>query len=284
MKEKIAPIIEPIELINLIKSQPIILIDARGEANATELYCEEHLEGALRVDLNHDMADIKADAAMGGRHPLPSPERFCQLLERLGISPESHVVVYDQKNGSNAAARFWWMMKSIGHIEIQFLNGGLVAAKYAGFPTNSITEKSLKLTTYNPSKWSLPVVMMEEVELLRKNPDYLIIDVRDASRYDGISEPIDLIAGHIPGATNIPYSGNLDEKGNFLPKDVLANKYLPLLNGRDMDHVMVHCGSGVTACHTILALAHAEIGIPKLYVGSWSEWSRNNMEMVTAQL
>ena len=114
-----------------------------------------------------------------------------------------------------------------------------------------------------------------------QNPLFKIIDVRDAARYRGEKEPIDLIAGHIPGAINVPFTENLDEKGFFLPKEILKSKYEKIIENLISEKIIVHCGSGVTACHTILAMVYAGFEIPKLYVGSWSEWSRNGKEIAT---
>jgi len=124
--------------------------------------------------------------------------------------------------------------------------------------------------------WQLPTADINEVEANAQHEDYLVIDVRENYRYRGESEPIDLIAGHIPGAVNIPFVTNLDAEGLFLSPQTLKSKYETALDNRKADHVIVHCGSGVTACHTLLAMDYAGLEIPKLYVGSWSEWSRNN--------
>ena len=134
MTQKISPIIKPEELKAL--KDNYVLIDARaGAPDVKDKYLESHLKGALFVDLDHQLADIKPNAAHGGRHPLPEPQKFAEVLMQLGIGPTSHVVVYDDKNGANAAARFWWMMRSIGHEKIQVLDGGMQAAVAAGFPT-----------------------------------------------------------------------------------------------------------------------------------------------------
>ena len=135
--------------------------------------------------------------------------------------------------------------------------------------------------SYLIDKWMLPTIEMQAVENVAQNPDYLVIDVRSKERYDGKIEPIDLIAGHIPGAVNMPFTENLNEQGLFLDPQVLRNKYEQLFNQIKSENIIVHCGSGVTACHTLLALAYAEMDIPKLYVGSWSEWSRNDKTMST---
>ena len=273
MTLSLSPLIRPNELIQLKKEGDYVLIDA---CFGREKYKESHLEGALHVDLNSELSDIKEDVANGGRHPLPDPVDFCRLLSQLGVSPSSHVVVYDDKNGSNAAARFWWMLKAIGHGKVQVLDGGMDAALRAGFPSKSGQEEPKGQTNYPPSSWSLPMATIEELDKVAQDKDFIVIDVREHERYIGKKEPIDLIAGHIPGAINIPFMDNLDQNGYFLDPEVLKNKYSKVLENKNPDHIIVHCGSGVTACHTILAMAYSGLEIPKLYVGSWSEWSRNN--------
>lgn len=275
MPTTLSPLITAEEL---IANPKIILIDARTGANTFETYQQEHLKGARFVDLNRDLAAVPENPANGGRHPLPSSQDFAKTLSSLGISPSDHVVVYDDKNGSNFAARFWWMMRAIGHEKIQVLNGGYPAAIQAGFPTNSGIE-TFEKTTYPSQEWKLPLADIEEVEKARKNDQNIVIDVRDKNRFDGLVEPLDLIAGHIPGAVNVPLTENLDENGFFKPADELAEKYKAILKDIKSENTIVHCGSGVTACHTLLAMDYAGLPIPKLYAGSWSEWSRNDREM-----
>lgn len=279
MSSKISPLIAAEELIKT-NGLNIILVDARAGANAFEFYQKEHLKGARFVDLNRDLARIPENPANGGRHPLTSIEAFSETLSSIGISPSSHVVVYDDKNGSNFAARFWWMMRAIGHEKIQVLNGGFQSAILSGFPTSSEIETFQK-TTYPIQEWQLPLADIEEVEKARKNDQNIVIDVRDKNRFDGLTEPLDLIAGHIPGAVNVPLTENLDENGLFKSPEELAQKYKTIIGNKTAENTIVHCGSGVTACHTLLAIDYAGLPIPKLYVGSWSEWSRNDREMAT---
>ena len=278
---KLSPIINPEQLLNLKDSSEVVLIDARAGANAEENYRNEHLKGARYIDLNKDLAAVEKKPANGGRHPLPSLEKFAEILSKLGISPQSHVIIYDDKNGSNAAARFWWMLKSIGHEKVQVLNGGLQAAIKAGFQTNSEIESFETTGNYPITKWNLALADIEEVAKARNNEENIVIDVRDKNRFDGLIEPLDLIAGHIPGAVNVPFSENLNEDGFYKSAEDLAKKYTEILGDTKPENVIVHCGSGVTACHTLLAMDYAGIEIPKLYVGSWSEWSRNDREMFT---
>lgn len=275
---KTLPIIQPSELLKL-KPQAFVLIDASASSKAR--YDESHLSGAFYADVNTDLANI-TDFAMGGRHPLPTLAQFSSVLQKFGIAKDKHVVVYDDKNASNAAARFWWMLTAVGHEKVQVLNGGFNAAIKAGFETTSVVPTAKKAEAYAVSNWSLPLADIHEVEIASKTGNQTIVDVRDANRYAGLTEPIDLIAGHIPNAINIPFTENLDEDGLFLAPEILKQKYKAVLANSKAENTIVHCGSGITACHMLLAMDYAGLAIPKLYVGSWSEWSRNNKEMILA--
>lgn len=277
---KISPIISAKDFQNL-DQENLVIIDAGSGGAAFETYLTEHLSGALYVDLNKDLAEVPADPKNGGRHPLPSLEKFYALLQRLGIAINSHVIVYDHNNGANAAARFWWMLRSLGIENVQVLNGGFQSAKTKGLSIDSkIAEKKTK-KELDLKEWKLPLVDMKFIAAHAENPDFLVIDVREKDRYDGKSEPIDEIAGHIPGAINIPFKENLNEDGTFKDPKILYQKYSEVFNNIPSDKIAVHCGSGVTACHTLLALDYAGFKIPNLYVGSWSEWSRNENEIAT---
>jgi len=278
-----SPIINPEELVQLKNSSEIILIDARAGINAEENYKNEHLKGARYVDLNRDLATVDCNPANGGRHRLPTLEKFSKVLSKLGISPKSHVLIYDDKNGSNAASRFWWMLKAVGHEKVQVLNGGFQAGIKSGFPVSSEMENFDETEEYPVSNWQLPLADMEEVDKVRNNSENIVIDVRDKNRFDGLTEPLDLIAGHIPGAINVPFSENLNEDGFYHSPETLKKKYTQILGNTKPENTIIHCGSGVTACHTLLAMDYAGIPIPKLYVGSWSEWSRNNLPMTIKQ-
>jgi len=275
------PTITPGQLIAAFQTNAIVLVDATNSPRAFQNFQESHLKGALFVDVNTQLADIKEDAALGGRHPLPTVEQFSKTLIDLGIAPETWVVVYDDKNGANAAARFWWMLRSIGHEKVQVLSGGIQAAIQAGFPTSSAVEVPTQVESYPIQSWQWPTIDLQGMDDLIQKDNFVVIDVRESQRYKGETEPIDLVAGHIPGATNIPFMENLDANGFFLSPEALKAKYQKAFENIPVNNRVVHCGSGVTACHTLLALAIADLPIPKLYVGSWSEWSRNNREIVT---
>jgi len=267
-----SPIISPSDLKNL-PAENLVILDARTGKDVKQNYLEKHIKGARFIDLDKDLAEIGENAAFGGRHPLPSVEKFAEILSGLGIAENSHIIVYDDKNASNAAARAWWMLRSFGLEKVQVLDGGMQAAEKNGLEFSSGEEIFDKASLIKKDRWLLPVSSLEVVENELKNDSSTVVDVRDAYRYKGESEPIDLVAGHIPGAINIPFSENLDENGNFLSPEILKEKYSQLLEGKP-EHLIIHCGSGVTACHTILALDYAGFPMPDLYVGSWSEWSR----------
>lgn len=281
MKNTISPIIKAEELLKISQTQHIILIDVSAGKDAQANYAAQHLKGSYFVDLNTQLADIQPDVSIGGRHPLPTLQKFSETLSNLGITEESHVVVFDDKNGANAAARFWWMLKAVGHQNVQVLDGGIQAAIQIGYPLSKTPEKPLPKTHYTCKEWQLPTVDLPFMDKASADKDYLIIDVRDKERFDGVHEPIDLVAGHIPNAQNIPFSNNLDADSCFLPAEELKVRYEKALEQYDSNKIIVHCGSGVTACHTLLAIAQAGLEIPNLYVGSWSEWSRNEREIAT---
>lgn len=274
MSAKRSPLIQPEALVELNSLENVVIIDTSAGSKAR--YDEKHLDGAFFADVNNDLANI-GDFAVGGRHPLPTFEQFAKVLAGFGIAKDTHVIVYDDKNAANAAARLWWMLRAVGHDKVQVVNGGFEAAVKAGYPTSAEQEIPKAVAPYEITEWSLPLADMAEVEEVVKLNDHIVIDVRDANRYAGLTEPIDLVAGHIPGAINIPFSENLDTEGKYLAPDVLKEKYLNHLGEVKPDNVIVHCGSGITACHTLLAMDYAGLEIPKLYVGSWSEWSRNKL-------
>lgn len=277
-----SPIISSSELKNLSREK-LVILDARVGKDSYESYLDKHIKGARFIDLDKDLAEIGENAAFGGRHPLPDVQKFAEAVADLGIAEDSHIIVYDDKNGANAAARAWWMLKAFGFEKVQVLNGGFQNAEKEGVDFSSGKESFIKTELMEKGSWLLPVSTLENVENELTNHLSTVIDVRDAYRYNGESEPIDLVAGHIPGAINIPFTENLDDKGHFLSPERLRTKYSELLEGKP-NSLIVHCGSGVTACHTILALAYAGFDIPSLYVGSWSEWSRREGKAIAKEI
>lgn len=268
-------IINTDEIYQISNHPNLKIFDVRTGQNAKEEYQKKHLKNAVFVDLNTDLAEID-DPKNGGRHPLPTFSNFINTLGRLGIDKDSEVVIYDDKNGANAGARFWWMLKAVGHKNARVLNGGLQFAESQNYPVSSGDDSYPETEYFSEFKdWQLPQVWIDDVKVATENSEFLIVDVRESQRYQGITEPIDLIAGHIPNAENFPFSDNLDENGLFKSPEILHEKYTEFFENRNSDKIIFHCGSGVTACHSLLALDHAGFEIPNLYVGSWSEWSRN---------
>ena len=257
------------------------LVDARSGPGARAAYETAHVKGSVFADLEKDLASVGPDAAKGGRHPLPEAVDFARWLGENGITGDSVVVVFDDKGGANAAARFWWMLRALGHQQVAVLSGGWQALQEAGWPITDEPSHPLMQAPYPSEKWNGPMVDLEQVAEAAQDSGKMIVDVREAYRYRGEKEPIDLVAGHIPGAVNIPYVENLDASGHFLSAEALRNKYTALLGQRAPADVVVHCGSGVTACHTLLALDHAGLSGAALYTGSWSEWSRNPQPVAT---
>lgn len=271
---KISPIINAEDLAKLNREN-LVIVNAGGGDAAYQNYLAEHLEGAFYVDLNNDLAEVPENAKNGGRHPLPDLEKFAELLQSLGIDKNSQVIVYDDQNAANAAARFWWMLRSAGIEKVQILNGGFQKAKEIGLSIHSEIVEPKSVEKLDLKNWELPKVDINFIEKISTNPDFLVIDVRDKDRYDGKLEPIDEVAGHIPGAINIPFKDNLNKDGTFKNPEILRKKYTRFLKNIPSENISIHCGSGVTACHTLLALHYAGFEIPNLYVGSWSEWYRN---------
>lgn len=248
----------------------VVILDAR----TPEAYAAGHLEGAIHADLETQLssASVNPDPARGGRHPLPPLERWLRQVAEWGITPATHVVVYDDAQGANAAARAWWMLKAIGHEDVEVLT------EWRGTDVRMLASPGSAAERRGPvPDWQLPTVTMEQVDRLRTDPDWRVLDVRAAPRYRGETEPIDPVAGHIPGAVNLPFADNLDAEGRFKAPHVLRRLYDDLLDGVRPERLIVHCGSGVTACHTLLALEKAGLPGASLYVGSWGEWCRNDM-------
>jgi thiosulfate/3-mercaptopyruvate sulfurtransferase len=268
------PLVSPAELIEHAGADPgrYLLVDTRPRA----AYDAGHLPGAIHLDLDRDLSAATApghDPARGGRHPLPSPEVFARTLGAAGITPTIHVVAYDAASGANAAARLWWMLRALGHDRVQVLDGGLPAVAALGSTTE--VPAIVAAPPYPHHRWRLATVDADDVDARRTLPGWIVLDVRSAERFRGEQEPIDPIAGHIPGARNLPFADNLTAAGRYKPATELRAQYERFLGDVPVDHLIVHCGSGVTACHTLLALELAGLPGATLYVGSWGEWVRN---------
>ena len=271
------PLIAPEALRSRLPS--VRLLDARQDPAE---FAAGHLPGALHADLACHLSTAAApdaDPVRGGRHPLPDPARFAAQLGAWGIGPETDVVAYDASGGGNAAARLWWMLRALGHGRVRVLDGGLPAALNAGLPLTPDLTPPAPRPPYPARTWGWPTADLEAVDRQRLDPARKVLDVRAPERYRGETEPFDPVAGHIPGALNAHWADNLGPDGRFKDPLALRKVYLDLLEGTPPEQVTVHCGSGVTACHTLLALEHAGLPGATLYVGSWSEWCRSGRAM-----
>jgi len=236
-----------------------------------EEYQHAHIPGAVYASLDKDLAGPVTQNT--GRHPLPRLNQFEEKLSRWGIHKDSQLVTYDNLGGAYAA-RLWWMVRQLGHSSIAVLDGGIPKWKQEGRPLCSGAEQNrpaVFIAECSP-KWDLEV---SEVERIRLDPAYLLIDARAPARFRGEQEPIDPVAGHIPDAVNRFHGENLSAEGVFLPPEELRSQFLDLLHGIKPEHVVVYCGSGVTSCHHILAMEVAGLPGARLYPGSWSEWIRD---------
>lgn len=258
----------------LAASGSVRLLDTRSASD----YAAGHLDGAQHADLESQLsaaAEPGFDPARGGRHPLPEPARWAAQLGAWGIGPDTRVVAYDAAGGGNAAARLWWMLRASGHAHAAVLDGGFQAARAAGLPMAVAVPRPSPLPPRPFHGWARPTADLEQVAARLGDPAWKVLDVRDRERWRGEREHLDPVAGRIPGTVNVPYGENLGPDGRFKPPEALRRTYLDLLGATRPDHLVVHCGSGVTACQTLLALELAGLDGASLYVGSYGEWCRS---------
>ncbi|HSD70025.1 MAG TPA: sulfurtransferase [Woeseiaceae bacterium] len=261
------------ELLDKLGMEHWRIVDCRFDLMAPEQgykdYLAGHIPGAVYASLDRDLSGPVLGNS--GRHPLPDPEAFVRTLEAWGISNGSQVVAYDYGSGA-IAARLWWMLRWLGHTAVAVLDGGIAAWTGAGGPVDRF-ESSRQKAHFKAKPAAAGV--LELAELLHKQPGLTLVDARDRNRFQGLAEPIDKVAGHIPGARNLPYSELLTAEGRFLSAEVLRQRLLSVLGAGGTSPWAAMCGSGVTACHLALAAEIAGIPAPRLYVGSWSEWIRD---------
>ena len=230
---------------------------------------ESHLPGAGYVHLDRDLSDLRKPASEG-RHPLPDAADFRGVLERLGISPQDQVVVYDAGDGAMAAARFWWLLRLLGHRRVAVLDGGFAAWSALGLPLTA--DAPAPVRNVYPGDFDRRMIAdTAEVQRRLSAGDAVLLDARAAERFRGDVEPLDRAAGHVPGARNRPYSRNLAE-GRFRAADDLRAAFAAVLGDVAPDRVLLSCGSGVTACHNLLAMEHAGLHGARIYAPSWSGW------------
>ncbi len=243
--------------------------DLARPAYGAGAYRDGHLPGAIHADLNTDLSRPATPGA--GRHPLPSPADFEARLCAWGVNRDSQVVAYDDGNGMYAA-RLWWMLRWLGHEAVAVLDGGLRRWLELGLPLSAAVPAPAAGDFVARPRPGL-TASADEVLVATTDPGVRLLDARAAERYRGEVETIDRVAGHIPGARNHPFGTSLDPQGRFLPPAELRAALAASLDGVPAGRAIAYCGSGVTACHLLLALEHAGLAGARLYPGSWSQWS-----------
>ena len=270
------PLISSKQLASRIGNSDLRIVDCRFDLKDTSAgrtsYLHEHLPGAVYADLDRDLA---APVGPGnGRHPLPDPAALAETFGCLGIDSKTHVVAYDECSGA-IAARAWWLLRWLGHSSVSLLDGGITRWRALGLPVEG-GEVEVRQHLFEPDPHPEMILETEEIVAAGSECSQLrLLDARDAARFRGEIEPIDKVAGHIPGALNLPFSASLNNDGTWKARKDLAHMFERVL-GSDTDSPWnVMCGSGVTACHLAIAGLLAGLPIPRLYVGSWSEWTAN---------
>lgn len=248
------------------------VVDCRFELSRPDAgeaaWREAHIPGAVYAHLERDLSGPVGPAT--GRHPLPEPDALAQTLGRWGIDADTQVVAYDASGGAMAAARLWWLARWLGHERVAVLDGGWQAWLAAGFETGD------RVPVLRPVVFPRRAPLVDPVDARSVSEDagWQLIDARGEQRFRGEVEPIDPVGGHIPGAINRPFTGNLDASGKFAAPETLRERFAPPAVG-GAGRVVHYCGSGVTSCHNLLAMEHAGLSGSRLYAGSWSEWIRD---------
>ena len=270
----VAQLISP-QALNERQSQPgLVILDCRFALEDPDYglrsYAEGHIEGAQFADLERDLSG-PVTKGVTGRHPLPDPDELIERLRGWGINNDSDVVLYDDGPGA-FSARAWWLLAWLGKRDGVFvLDGGLKAWHAAGFPLN-LDSVRLPRGHFDGAPDNQLLIKAQALQKRLNDPALTLIDARALPRFRGEVEPIDPVAGHIPGAQCAAFGENLDSSGRFLPVEQLKQRFAEKLGDRSPDELVAYCGSGVTACHNLFALALAGYPLGKLYAGSWSEW------------
>lgn len=268
-------LIEPQALAALLCEPEVAVIDCRFDLPRPEwgmsAYAEAHIPGALYAHLDRDLSGPITPES--GRHPLPDVETLSETFSRWGIDENVQVVAYDQSNGAYAS-RLWWLFRWLGHSHVAVLNGGFAAWQAEGLPHSNVQPtRGRRRFTARPTQNS--ILSTQDVVAALGSDQMVLVDARAADRFAGKNETLDSVAGHVPGALNHPFAGNLDASGRFLSPDELRARWDQTLRGTNVENVVAMCGSGVTACHNLLALSVAGLPGARLYAGSWSEWIRD---------
>jgi len=264
-------LISTADLAERLDAPGLVLIDVRHELSQPDWgeaqYRAGHLPGAIFLHLDRDLSAPKTGT--NGRHPLLAPEAYAKVFGRAGIDDTTEVIAYDQNQGTYAA-RLWWMLRWLGHDAVAVLDGGFDKWRREAHPVSTEVPR-LPVRKFIPRPRRITV----DAAGVQANLDtkaLLVVDARGAERFRGDVEPLDPVAGHIPGAVNRPFTKNLHTDGTFKAPAALRTEYLAMLQGRSADTIVHQCGSGVTACHNLLAMEIAGLGGARLYPGSWSEW------------
>ncbi|MDR3413649.1 MAG: sulfurtransferase [Formivibrio sp.] len=267
------PLISVSELAGALHDADLVVVDCRHQlanpAWGQGVYAVGHIPGAVYMHLDEDMSGPMNGT--NGRHPLPDPEKLAQKLGSLGIGNATRVVAYDDIASVPGAARLWWLLGWLGHDKVQVLDGGYAAWLAANQPGSTAVEQTTPVK-FRANVQAKRVVDVDQVQANLDTKDFLVVDARGAERFRGIGETLDPVGGHIPQAANRFYQHNLSATGLFKFADELRDEWAQILGEWPVEKVVHQCGSGVTACHNLLALAHAGMNGGRLYAGSWSEW------------
>ena len=258
-----------------LSASDVLFVDARFDlaqpGKGDQDYAVSHVAGAVRADLDRDLADMATPAKGRGRHPLPSSDAFAAWLSRAGWRPDLQVIAYDAAGGALAAARLWWLARLAGIDNVAVLDGGWAAWNRAGAPVSDIVPTHATTAVhalFEPSG----TVGADELTADVASGRALLLDARAGPRYRGEVEPLDPVAGHVPGARNRPFADNLDADGCFHSPEALRRDFQALMGAHTADEVIHMCGSGVTATHNLLAMEYAGLCGSRLYAPSWSGW------------
>jgi thiosulfate/3-mercaptopyruvate sulfurtransferase len=264
-----------IDAATLATRRDVVIFDCRFDLANTSWgeseFAAAHIPGAQYLHLDRDLS--RPVTASSGRHPLPDPDSFARRLGAAGVDTQCQVVAYDQGTAAYAA-RFWWLARWIGLTKIAVLDGGMASWRAAGLPleTQVRAPQARALEARIDERAAIAVAELEQAV---RRPVTLLLDARGAERFAGRNETLDSVAGHVPGARNHPFLGNLGADGKFLPAAELRRRFDVLRGSLPPAAIVSMCGSGVTACQTLLALEHAGLPGARLYAGSWSEWIRD---------
>ena len=265
-------IISSKDLSNIMYEKNVIIFDCRfnlmNKTEGYENYLESHIENSHYINLESDLSSPVTKHS--GRHPLKEVLGFSNILNSHGVNNNTQIIVYDHSN-SAMCARFWWMLRLVGIKNCAVLDGGYSSWILNRYAVSSDTSLALERQNIKYSYKSDLLITTEALKIKLKSNLVYLLDARDEERYLGVSEPIDKMAGHIPGAINMPFKNNLDSLGHFKSESELFEMFKEFRNDSSKDIVNM-CGSGVTACHNFLALEHSGIRESKIYVGSWSAW------------